>query len=219
MPNDETPRPQDESAASASPPETPAAEEQPEQPDPPEQQNAFKPPVSMLAKAIAELQEGNRGTRDRMLRIAADFENFKKRSRREQQDAVRRAEDKLVIEFLPVLDNLERALQHAESEASPLAEGVRMVQKQFLTLLEKSEIKPFESLGLAFDPERHEAIQQTHSDAPAGTIAQQLQRGYLRGERLVRPALVMVSLGPPKSKDEPAGTKTEDGTDAKDAKA
>jgi len=170
----------------------------------------------MLAKAIVELQGAGRETRDRMLRIAADFENYKKRSRREQQDAVRRAEDKLVTEFLPVLDNLERGLTHAEGENGGLLEGMRMVHRQFLSLLEKYEIKPFESIGLPFDPERHEALQQIHSEAPAGTIAQQLQRGYLRGERLVRPALVVVSLGPAATGaqggegDKPGDVKAED---------
>ncbi|MFZ5786308.1 MAG: nucleotide exchange factor GrpE, partial [Acidobacteriota bacterium] len=119
-------------------------------------------------------------------------------------------------EFLPVLDNLERALGHAEGDAGGLVAGVGMVQKQFLTLLEKYEIRPFDSLGQPFDPERHEAIQQAHADAPAGVVAQQLQRGYLRGEKLVRPALVIVSLGPAaaaagaNAKDDAGTAKAED---------
>jgi molecular chaperone GrpE len=145
---------------------------------------------------VAKLLEANKSTHDRLLRTAADFDNFKKRSRRDQQEAVRRAEEKLVIEFLPVLDNLERALAHAEGEHGTLLDGVAMVHKQFLALLERFDIRPFESLDTAFDPERHEAIQQAISDRALGTVCQVMQKGYCRGERLVRPALVVVSLGP-----------------------
>ncbi len=189
MPNDETPQTQEVAGSAANAPAEGAGEGAAPEP-------AFQPPVSKLAQAIVELQASSRDQRDRMLRVAADFDNFKKRSRKEQQDALRRAEEKLVLEFLPVLDNLERALSHVEGDAGGLAEGVRMVQKQFLAVLEKLEIRPFDSVGQAFDPERHEALQQVHAEAPAGTIAQQLQRGYVRGEKLVRPALVVVSLGP-----------------------
>jgi molecular chaperone GrpE len=202
MPTDETSEPK-EATAAAAPAEAPAGADGARAP------GAFQTPVSMLAKAITSLQAQNRDTRDKMLRIAADFENFKKRSRKEQLEAVRRAEDKLVIEFLPVLDNLERALGHTEGDAGGVVAGVGMVQKQFLALLEKHEIRPFDSLGQPFDPERHEAIQQAHSDAPAGTVAQQLQRGYLRGDKLVRPALVVVSLGPATAS---AGAKDDAGT-------
>jgi molecular chaperone GrpE len=150
----------------------------------------------MMAKAVFELQAAQRSHQDRLLRLAADYENYKKRSRRDLSDAARRAEEKVVLEFLPVLDNLERALFHASPEAAGLVAGVQMVQKQFLATLDKYEISPFDSQGLPFDPERHEAIQQLVADAAAGTVCAELRRGYLRGERLVRPASVAVSLGP-----------------------
>ncbi len=153
-------------------------------------------PVSLLASAISELQTAQRTQQDRLLRLAADFENYRKRSRRDLSDAARRAEEKVVLEFLPVLDNLERALTHADPEIGGLVEGVQMVQKQFLATLEKYDIRPFDSVGLPFNPERHEAIQQVNTDAPAGTVCAELRRGYLRGDRLVRPATVAVSLGP-----------------------
>jgi len=153
----------------------------------------------MLGRAISELQEAQRTGHDRLLRMAADHENFKKRARREASDSMRRAEEKVVLEFLPILDNLERAVAHAqgtEAAVGGLLEGVRMVHKQFLAALERYEIRPFTSLGQPFDPERHEAIQQAPSPQPPGIICHEAQRGYLRGERLVRPAMVVVSIGP-----------------------
>jgi molecular chaperone GrpE len=169
-------------------------------------------PTSSLGRAIAELQEAQRAGHDRLLRLAADFENFKKRSRKEQNDAVRRAEDKVISDFLPVVDNLERALSHAEPGSS-LADGVSMVQKQFLAVLERFGIKPFDSVGQLFDPEHHEAIQQIASPQPPGIICMEAQRGYLRGEKLIRPALVVVSLGPvsPAAKDGAQQSGTESG--------
>jgi molecular chaperone GrpE len=152
-------------------------------------------PTSLLGRAVTDLQEALRTSHDRMLRLAADHENYKKRSRKEANDAVRQAEEKTVEAFLPVMDNLERALAHAEAGGG-LVEGVGMVHKQFLSVLERLGIKPIESMGQPFDPERHEAIQQAPSPLPPGTVCQEAQRGYLRGDRLVRPAMVVVSLGP-----------------------
>jgi len=152
-------------------------------------------PTSLLGRAVADLQESLRANHDRMLRLAADHENYKKRSRKEASDAVRQAEEKTVEAFLPVVDNLERALAHAEAGGG-LVEGVGMVHKQFLSVLDRFGIKPLESVGQPFDPEHHEAIQQAASPLPPGTVCLEAQRGYVRGERLVRPALVVVSLGP-----------------------
>jgi molecular chaperone GrpE len=156
------------------------------------------PPVatSALSQAVAALQRGRAKDRDRLLRTAAEFDNFKKRSRRDSRDSARRAEERVVLEFLPVMDNLERAIEHAQTEDQALLEGVQMVLKQFLATLEKYEIKPFDSIGQAFSPERHEAVQQMPSEHPAGAVCQQLQKGYLRGDFLVRPAMVIVSTGP-----------------------
>jgi molecular chaperone GrpE len=155
-------------------------------------------PISMLSLAVSGLLQERDQTRDRLLRTAAEFDNYKKRSKRDATESVRRAEDRVVQEFLPVIDNLERALAHAEGESETVAllDGVRMVHKQFLSTLERYEIKPFDSVGQPFNPELHEAIQQMTSDQPAGSVCHELQRGYLRGERLVRPALVVVSKGP-----------------------
>lgn len=157
--------------------------------------------TSALSKAIAAVQQARASDRDRLLRMAAEHDNFKKRSKRDTRDSVKRAEERVVLEFLPVVDNLERALAHSDPECGEaavagLADGVRMVHKQFLTTLEKYDIRPFESVGQAFAPERHEAVQQMPSVEPAFAVCKELQKGYLRGDHLVRPALVIVSTGP-----------------------
>lgn len=146
---------------------------------------------------IQALTEENKQVKDLLLRTAADFENYRKRTSRDLEDTRFQTKEKLLKEFLPVLDNLDRALTAAEGKSegnlSSLLEGVRMVQRQFLQALEKSEIKSFEALGKPFDPQLHEAISQIdHPSLPSGTVASVLQRGYMSGTRLIRPALVAV---------------------------
>jgi molecular chaperone GrpE len=158
-------------------------------------------PQSTLSAAISSLRREKDETWDRLLRTAAEYENYKKRSKRDLSDAAKRAEDRVVLDCLPVIDNLERALAHAEGEEGGLVDGVRMVYKQFLTTLEKYDIRPFDSVGEPFDPELHEAIQKIASDKPSGVVCHELQRGYKRTERLVRPAMVVVSSGPADAED------------------
>jgi molecular chaperone GrpE len=160
-------------------------------------------PTSGLFIALTALQAEARRNYDRLLRTAADFENYKKRARRESKDAGDRAEERVVLAFLQIFDNLERALEHAErpdvGDRSGLIEGVKMVFKQYVSTLEQFGIVRFDSLDKSFDPESHEAIQQAPSDKPRNTVISELQKGYKRGDRLVRPALVVVSLGPAES--------------------
>lgn len=156
--------------------------------------------TSKLSEAITALQVDKQQTYDRLLRTAAEFENFKKRSRRDKQEASERAEDRVVMACLPVIDNLERALEHGgveftEAEAG-IASGVRMVHKQFVGILGQFGITAFDSIGEPFDPELHEAVQQMPSDFPKNSVMTELQRGYRRSGKLVRPAMVVVSQGP-----------------------
>lgn len=189
--------------------ETPATEVETPTPEAEAQAQHEELPVetpvytSALSGAIAALQSASAHNRDRLLRTAADFENYKKRSKREATAGAKRAEDRVVLDFLPVIDNLERALTHSGSSAEALLDGVKMVHKQFLTMLEKYEIKPFDSVGEPFSPELHEAVQQMPSEEPAATVCQEIQRGYLRGDRLVRPAMVIVSTGPAAADEKP----------------
>lgn len=139
--------------------------------------------------------------RDQLLRTAADYDNFRKRSRREQDDAHRRGQQGVLKDLLPVFDNLERAAQAADSasDAKAVAEGVRMVIKQFEGALEKLGIKRIAAVGSPFDPALHEAIQHLESaDQPAGVVLFEVQPGYAWGDQLLRAAMVVVSKGPAK---------------------
>jgi molecular chaperone GrpE len=155
-------------------------------------------PGSPLEEAQAEIAR----VRDQLLRTAADFDNFRKRTRRELDDAHKRGKEELLRELLPVFDNLERAVVHAEqaSDAKAVADGVGMVLKQFQDTLGKVGIKRIVAVGGPFDPSLHEAIQQVETnDHPAGTIVAEVQPGYALGDRLVRAAMVVVAKPRPKA--------------------
>jgi molecular chaperone GrpE len=135
---------------------------------------------------------------DRLLRLKAEFENYRKRSRREMDEAEARAKGRLLVEFLPVLDNLGRALDAAEHhEEGKVLEGVRMTHGQFLGLLTKEGVAAVSPEGEPFDPQVHEAMMTQPSDQPEGTIIAVLEQGYVMGDRVLRPARVAVSSGPP----------------------
>jgi len=144
---------------------------------------------------IASLEKEKKDNWDRYLRTAADLENLRKRQRREIEDAKLESKGRVLKEMLPVVDNLERAIEHATTQAgtNPIVEGVQLVLRQFLTAFERLEVTPVEAAGQPFDPNLHEAISQQESDAAPGTVVQVLQRGYKSGERLLRPALVVVA--------------------------
>ncbi len=134
--------------------------------------------------------------RDRLLRTAADFDNFRKRTRRDIADAERRVQEQLLSALLPTFDNLERASTHAGAapDVKALAEGLEMVLRQFQDALAGLGIERIATVGKAFDPAEHEAVQHVHSDEiPPGAIVQELQAGYRWQGKLLRPALVVVS--------------------------
>ncbi len=148
-----------------------------------------------LAQARKEAQEHY----DKLLRLAAEFENYKKRMEREQQTARKYAEESLLKELLPSLDNLERAAEEARKagESGALLEGVEMTRKGLLATLEKFGLVPIESVGQPFDPSFHEALTMEPSDeVPANHVLREFQKGYQYKERLLRAAKVVVSSGP-----------------------
>jgi molecular chaperone GrpE len=148
------------------------------------------------AARLATAEKEKKDNWDRYLRAAADLENLRKRQKREVDDAKFEAKNKTLKEMLPVVDNLERAIEHAlsqQGEKNPIIEGIQLVLRQFQTAFERLDVNPIETAGQPFDPNLHEAISQQESDAPPGTIVQQLQRGYKLGDRLLRPALVVVA--------------------------
>jgi molecular chaperone GrpE len=134
--------------------------------------------------------------KDQLLRTLADFDNFRKRTRRELGDAERRGRDDVLKELLPVFDSLDRASAHAETatDVKALADGLTLVLKQFTDTLGKLGIERVPAVGQPFDPSVHEAVQQMEtSDFEPGTIAAEVQAGYKTAEKLIRPALVVVA--------------------------
>jgi molecular chaperone GrpE len=130
---------------------------------------------------------------DQLLRVAADFENYKKRAAREREEYVTFANERLIKELLPVLDDLERALQAAsEHEEAKLEEGVQLVYRALAALLERNGVKEIETDG-KFDPHVHEALLSQPSDAEQGSVVDVLQKGYTLGDRVVRPARVIIA--------------------------
>jgi len=151
---------------------------------------------AVLEAKLAAAEKEKKDNWDRYLRAAADLENLRKRQKREAEDAKFEAKGKVLKEMLPVVDNLERAIEHAaqaSEEKHPIVEGVQLVLRQFTTAFERLDVTPVEAMGQPFDPNLHEAISQMESDQPPGTVVQVLQRGYKSGDRLLRPALVVVA--------------------------
>ena len=150
-----------------------------------------------LKAQLEKLSDEKRDLNDRLLRLAAEFENHKRRARKEQEDAAARGLENLVRELLPAMDNFDRALSASKNPSTTSAsilEGVQMVQRSFFSALEKSQIKPFDAEGKPFDPNFHEAIGQIeHPSLPPGHVGIVFQRGYMIGNRLLRPALVLVT--------------------------
>jgi molecular chaperone GrpE len=145
---------------------------------------------------LVKKAEEVRQLQDRILRQAAEMENTRKRLEREKSEGINFANECLIRELLPVIDNLERALQHGEKDTKGkgLLEGIKMTLKNFGDVLGKFGCTPFESVGKTFDPNFHEAVmQQESSEYPEKTILQELQKGYTLRDRLVRPAMVIVS--------------------------
>jgi molecular chaperone GrpE len=136
--------------------------------------------------AVAELE-------DRLLRMAADFDNYKKRAARDREEYVTLANERLVKELLPILDDLERALTAAaEHEEAALEEGVALVHRSLASLLERQGLKQIETAG-KFDPHVHEALLSQPSEAEEGSVIDVVQKGYTLGDRVVRPARVVIA--------------------------
>ncbi len=156
-------------------------------------------PVNELAEKVAALEKEKKDNWDKFLRAAADLENLRKRQRREIDDVKLETKSKVLKEMLPVVDNLERAIEHATTIGEgdqgfrPIVDGVQLVLRQFTTAFERLEVTQIEAIGKPFDPNLHEAISQLESDEPPGTVVQVLQRGYKAGDRLLRPVLVVVA--------------------------
>jgi molecular chaperone GrpE len=174
-----------------------APEKQPtlEQPGPPgevEDIESLRKACDDLRSANADLKRSCDDLNERYLRLAADFDNFRKRTARETKEAREYALQKFAAELLDVVDNFERA---RKSDDASLREGLESIQKQFSGILEKHGIKPLSSLHTAFNPEEHEAVASIPSEHPEGTVVEEFIRGYRMHDRVIRHAKVAVSKG------------------------
>jgi molecular chaperone GrpE len=155
-----------------------------------------KEEIDELKKKLAEKEKEAKENHDRLLRMAADLDNYKKRAAKEKEDWVKFANEDLLKGVLPFIDNLERAVAHSEKskDIQSLVEGVKLTIQQLLQALNKFGVSRFESIGKPFDPAMHEAmlVVQTDKEKP-DHVMQEFQRGYLLNDRLLRPATVSVS--------------------------
>jgi len=144
-----------------------------------------------LADAQAEVLK----VRDQLLRTAADFDNFRKRTRKDVEEAQRKGLERALLEVLPVADNLERAIQAAQQsgDLNSVVEGVTMVLRFFEDAMSRLGVERITSVGQGFDPGLHEAVQQVESDEPVGTVVTEMTPGYRIAGKLLRPAMVAVA--------------------------
>lgn len=157
--------------------------------------------VSAQEEELAAAQEEARKNWDLYLRERADLENFRRRAQKDKEDLARYANENILKELLPVLDNLERAIEHARQESGAgeegLRQGVEMTLSLFAKSLEKFGVTPIQAEGAPFDPAWHEAMGQLESaEHPVNTVVKELQKGYQLNGRLLRPTLVMVAKAP-----------------------
>ncbi len=148
---------------------------------------------------LALMKEERDKLKDQLLRVAADFDNYRKRARKDVEEAERRAKEDVMREVLPVIDNLERAVQAANSttEVSSIVDGIKMVLRLFEDQSSRIGLARVVAVGERFDPALHDAIQQVETDEhPPGTVMTEIVPGYRLGEKLVRPAMVVVARKP-----------------------
>ena len=143
---------------------------------------------------VIELKQQLQAEQEKHLRTLADFVNYRRRTEREYADAAEVGKHELILALLEVMDNFELALRHLEDATEPISSGVQAIYRQFLALLEKHSVIPFDSLGEHFDPDSHEAIAVVESERyESGAVIEELRRGYRWGGILLRPAQVFVA--------------------------
>jgi molecular chaperone GrpE len=157
--------------------------------------------IEELKKRVEEKEKEVREHHDRLLRVAADFDNYKKRAAKEKEEWAKFANEDLIKSILPFVDNLERAVNHSEKtqDIQVLIEGIKLTVQQLLQTLNKFGVSPIESVGRPFDPSMHEAMMvvETNQHEP-NRVVEEFQKGYLLNDRLLRAATVSVSKLPEK---------------------
>jgi molecular chaperone GrpE len=166
-----------------------------------EERQAKENEIGELKKKLEEKEKEIKEHHDRLLRLAADFENYKKRAAKEKEDWTKFANEDVIRAILPFIDNLERAVNHAQKVADTgvLIEGVRLTIQQILQTLNKFGLSSFQSVGKPFDPTVHEAMLVVKTDQhEPNQVVEEFQKGYFLNDRLLRPATVSVSKPPEK---------------------
>jgi len=170
--------------------------------DPPAAEPGPADELAQLKSQIEALSTERTSLYDQLLRRQAEFENYRKRVERERSQTYQRGRDDVLVQFLPVVDNFERALEsleRSEGDAEALRHGVELIHRQFKDALFKFGLEPVESVGHTFDPHVHEAVTTEPTDKhKENTVIEEFQRGYKIGDRLLRPAKVKVASSPEK---------------------
>ncbi|MFZ1198722.1 MAG: nucleotide exchange factor GrpE [Desulfobacterales bacterium] len=161
--------------------------------------------IKELEESLAVKTKEAEESYDRLLRMSAEFENYKKRTARETAEFQKYANQSLVRELLPIVDNLELAIKSAadspDARETSLLDGVELTRREILRVFENFKVEPIQALGQPFDPNFHEAVMREESEEhPENTVVNELQKGYLMHQRLIRPAMVVVAM--PKNMDE-----------------
>jgi len=163
-------------------------------------------PIKALEEKLGVVEQEAKENYDRWLRVSAEFENYKKRAAREMNDFRKFANESFVKAMLPVVDNLDRAIESSSNNKhadTSMLEGVNMTLKEILKIFEQFNVKPFESLRKTFDPSLHQAVMQDETEAhPENSVVKELQKGYMMHDRLLRPAMVVVSKTKTKSENQ-----------------
>jgi molecular chaperone GrpE len=151
-------------------------------------------PEALAEARVASLSQELAESKDRYLRLMADFENFKRRTLKEQSELLKYQGERLVVDLLEVVDVLELALSHGSADHDKLKSGLEMTHKLFIERLAKWDIKGESGMGMVFDPQRHSAISRVPgADAQPGTIIGELKKAYFYKDKLIRPAEVVVA--------------------------
>jgi molecular chaperone GrpE len=155
-------------------------------------------PEAVAEQVVTPEVEAEEPLKNQMLRLQADFDNFRKRTQRERSELFLFANEAICLEMLPVIDHFEMGFKSAEDHKTDcsVTEGFRMVYNQLLDVLKKFNVTAIDAVGEPFNPHRHEAILHMPSDKPAETVLEQVRRGYMLGDKLLRAAQVIISSGP-----------------------
>lgn len=154
--------------------------------------------IKVLEKELEEARAQAQENYDKYVRLYAEFDNYRKRVAREKAELIKYGNEELLKEILPVVDNLERALEHAQKGDDPLAivQGVELILEQLRSVLKRFGVEPIEAIGEKFDPERHEAVGEREAEGvEPGEVIFEVQKGYMLNDRLLRPARVVVAKG------------------------